>query len=88
MPVRGGVVSNDNDLVASLAAQGLGLAYAFEPMIRKQLLAGKLVRILEAYAPTVPGYFIYYPNRAQRSAPLRLFLDAAKELAVRRMKDG
>lgn len=83
VPVRGGVVSNDNDLVASLAAQGLGLAYAFEPMVRQQLRTGKLERVLEAYAPTVPGYFIYYPSRAQRSAPLRLFVDAAKELAVR-----
>ena len=31
----------------------------------------------------IPGYFIYFPSRAQRSAPLRLFIDAAKEFAVR-----
>ncbi|WP_437744250.1 hypothetical protein WME73_04240 [Sorangium sp. So ce302] len=39
--------------------------------------------VLERFAPTVPGYFIYFPNRAQRSEPLRLFVEAAKELTVR-----
>jgi hypothetical protein len=39
--------------------------------------------VLEPFAPTVPGYFIYYPSRAQRSAPLRLFVDTAKELLLR-----
>jgi hypothetical protein len=44
---------------------------------------GRLVRVLEAYAPTVPGYFLNFPSRAQRSVPLRLFVEAARELAVR-----
>ena len=57
-------------------------AYAFEPMVMEALRAGRLRRVLEAYAPTVPGYLIYFPNRAQRSPPLRQFVEAAKELAV------
>jgi hypothetical protein len=40
-------------------------------------------RVLERYAPTVPGFFLYFPSVARRSAPLRLFVEAAKELAVR-----
>jgi DNA-binding transcriptional LysR family regulator len=83
LPVRGSIVSNDSTLVASLAAQGLGLAYAFEPMVVEHLRAGRLEVVLEAYAPTVPGYFLYFPSRAQRSAPLRLFVEAAKELSLR-----
>ena len=39
--------------------------------------------MLEPFAPTVPGYCIYFPKRAQRSAPLRLFVDTAKELLLR-----
>jgi DNA-binding transcriptional LysR family regulator len=85
VPVRGGVVTNDHMVAVSLAAQGLGLAYAFEPAVMERLRAGRLVRVLEAYAPTVPGYFVYFPSRAQRSAPLRLFVEAARELAVRAM---
>jgi len=38
--------------------------------------------VLEAYAATVPGYFLYFPSRAQSSPALRLFVDAARELAV------
>ncbi len=50
-----------------------------------QLRSGRLVRVLEPYAPTVAGFFLYYPSRAQSSAPLRLFVEAAKELALRRL---
>ncbi|WP_375759754.1 LysR family transcriptional regulator [Corallococcus exercitus] len=83
VPVRGGVVSNDLHLPAALAEAGVGLAYAFEPAVAEPLRTGRLVRVLEAYAPTVPGFFLYYPSRAQRSAPLRLFVEAARELAAK-----
>jgi DNA-binding transcriptional LysR family regulator len=83
VPVRGGVVSSDSGLSVSLAEQGVGLAYAFEPMVLEQLRSGRLQRVLERYAPTVPGFFLYFPSVARRSGPLRLFVEAAKELAVR-----
>jgi DNA-binding transcriptional LysR family regulator len=83
VPVRGGIVSNDGLLGISFAVQGLGLAYIYEPLVAEHLRKGRLQRVLEPYAPTVPGYYIYYPSRAQRSAPLRLFVEAAKELALR-----
>ncbi|MFP2895428.1 LysR family transcriptional regulator [Corallococcus sp. 4LFB] len=83
VPVRGGVISNDLHLLTTLAEAGVGLAYAFEPAVAEPLRTGRLVRVLEAYAPTVPGFFLYYPSRAQRSAPLRLFVEAARELAVK-----
>ena len=86
VPVRGGVVTNDHMVSVSLAVEGLGLAYAFEPAVLEHLRAGRLVRVLDAYAPTVPGYFLYFASRAQRSAPLRLFVEAAKELALRAVK--
>jgi DNA-binding transcriptional LysR family regulator len=82
VPVRGGVVTNDIQLTVSLAEQGLGLAYVVEPMVAEQLREGRLQRVLESYAPTVPGFFLYFPSRAQRSPALRLFVDTAKELLV------
>ncbi len=82
VPVRGGVVTNDSQVRMSLAEQGLGLAYALEPMVAEQLRTGRLQRVLESYAPTVPGFFLYFPSRAQRSPALRLFVDAARELAA------
>ncbi|WP_224369431.1 LysR family transcriptional regulator [Hyalangium versicolor] len=83
IPVRGGVVTNDSKLRVSLAEEGLGLAYVVEPTVAEQLRTGRLQRVLEDYAPTVPGFFLYFPSRAQRSPALRLFVDAARELAAR-----
>jgi DNA-binding transcriptional LysR family regulator len=83
VPVRAGVVTGDSEVMLSLAESGAGLAYVFEPTVREQLRTGRLKVVLEAYAPTVPGFFLYFPSRAQRSPPLRLFIEAAKELAVR-----
>ncbi|MCY1083415.1 LysR family transcriptional regulator [Archangium lansingense] len=84
VPVRGGVVTSDREVIMALAEAGAGLAYAIEPAVQEQLRSGKLVRVLEAYAPTVPGFFLYFPSRAQRSEPLRLFVETAKELAAKR----
>ena len=86
VPVRGGVVSNDGLLCASLAELGMGLAYAPEPMVLEWLREGRLKVVLERYAPLVPGFFLYFPSRARSSAPLRLFIEAARELAVRAVK--
>ena len=86
MPVRGGVVTNEGALSVAMAEAGLGLVYAFEPAVREQLRSGRRQRVLEPYAATVPGFFLYFPSRAQRSTPLRLFVEAARELAVRAVK--
>lgn len=83
VPVRGGVVAGDARLNASLAEKGLGLTYAFEPLVREQLRDGRLRVVLERYAPSVPGFFVYFPSVARKSAPLRLFVETVKELAVR-----
>lgn len=79
--VRGSVVVNDGLFCAAWAAQGLGLAYVMEPLVKEQLEAGSLRRVLEPYAAAVPGFFLYYPSRTQSSDALRLFVDTARELA-------
>lgn len=86
VPARGGVVTNDGLMCSSMAKLGLGLAYAFDPRVMKELSSGQRVRVLEPYAPLVPGYFLSFPRRAQRSGPLRLFIEAARELALRGVK--
>lgn len=84
VPVRGGVVTSDSRLNVRLAEQGLGLVYAFEPLVREAVRAKRLRIVLERYAPTVPGFFLYYPSVARRSPPLRLFVEAARELTRKR----
>lgn len=85
LPVRGGVVVNDGLFCVTWAEQGLGLAYVMEPLVKEQLRAGSLRRVLERYAAAVPGFFLYYPSQAQRSAPLRLFVETVRELTGKQM---
>ena len=82
IPVRGSIVTNDGLFCIKWAEQGLGLSYMFEPLIAEQLHSGRLRRVLEPYAASVPGFFLYYPSRAQRSEPLRLFIEAVREHAA------
>jgi DNA-binding transcriptional LysR family regulator len=84
LPVRGGIITNDGLSCAALARRDLGLAYVPEPNVRKDIETGELEVVLEAYAPTVPGWFLYFPSRAQRSTPLRLFAEVAKEVLHQR----
>jgi len=86
VPVRGGIVTNDSRTNAGFAERGLGLAYAFEPLVQEQLRSGKLCLVLEPYAPTVPGFFLYFPSVARRSPALRLFVETAKAHARRSPK--
>lgn len=86
VPVRGGVITNGPQLSVDLAERGVGLAYAFEPAIAEALETGRLQRVLESYAAKVPGFFLYYPSRAQSSPALRLFVDVAKDVLSRREK--
>ncbi|MBS2026572.1 MAG: LysR family transcriptional regulator [Deltaproteobacteria bacterium] len=81
IPVRGGVIANDSALRLTLAERGVGLAYVPELGAAELIQKGKLEIVLEDYAPTVPGFFLYFPSRAQSSPALRAFVDAAKELA-------
>jgi DNA-binding transcriptional LysR family regulator len=52
-------------------------------MVREQLRSRRLRIVLERYAPVVPRFFLYYPSVARRSGQLRVFVEAARELAER-----
>jgi DNA-binding transcriptional LysR family regulator len=82
VPVHGSIVTNNGDLCLEWALQGLGLAYAFEPLARAHLRSGRLVGVLEPYASTVSGFYLYYPSRSQRSPALRLFVEAIRQLTA------
>jgi DNA-binding transcriptional LysR family regulator len=86
IPVRGGLLTNEPQLNVTMAEQGLGLTQTFEPWVAESLRTGRLKTVLDAYAQTVPGFFLCYPSRAQSSPALRLFVDVAKELLVRSSK--
>jgi DNA-binding transcriptional LysR family regulator len=78
IPVRGTFMTNNMGLMRAMAEAGLGLMYAFEPEVLPQLKRGSLRLILEPFAASVPGFFLYFPSRAQVSPAFRAFLDTAR----------
>jgi DNA-binding transcriptional LysR family regulator len=56
----------------------MGLAQVPEPIAASLVRAGKLVRVLEPFAPMVPGVFLYFPSRHQMMPKLRAFVDHVK----------
>jgi DNA-binding transcriptional LysR family regulator len=54
-----------------------------EPLAADALREGRLRRVLESYAAEVPGWFLYFPSRAQASPALRAFIDVARSVTGR-----
>ncbi|MDK1490114.1 LysR family transcriptional regulator [Sinorhizobium sp. 7-81] len=76
----GGLTVDDFLLLVDLAEAGVGLAYLPEPSVREAIATGRLERVLQAYLPTSPGLFIYFPAKAQTQPKLRAFLDLAAKI--------
>ena len=70
------------------AVEGLGLAQVPAPIAAGAVKAGKLVGVLEPFAPTAPGLFLYYPGHRQMMPKLRAFIDHVKMRPVSANKIG
>jgi DNA-binding transcriptional LysR family regulator len=73
--VSGPLIANDFPTMLGAAVEGVGLAQVPEPIAAGPLRAGKLVQVLEPFAPMGPGVFLYYPSRHQMMPKLRAFID-------------
>lgn len=80
--VRGRVACNDLTMMLNAAIAGHGLVYFHEPALRPHLDSGALELVLESFAPTVPGFFLYFPRRAGAQPKIRAFLEVARRVAV------
>src|SRR6202167_4903142 len=76
--VSGPFIASDTPTMLGAAVEGLGLAQVPEPIAAGAAKAGKLVRVLELFAPMAPGVFLYYPSRNQMTPKLRAFIDHVK----------
>jgi DNA-binding transcriptional LysR family regulator len=79
--VSGPVIANDFPTMLGAALEGMGLAQVPEPIAANAVASGKLVRVLEPFAPTAPGVFLYYPGSRQMTPKLRAFIDHVKSRA-------
>jgi DNA-binding transcriptional LysR family regulator len=77
--VSGRFIANDVPTLLSAATQGLGLAQVPGPLVAGAVKAGKLLPVLERFAPMAPGLFLYYPAYRQMMPKLRAFIDHVKK---------
>lgn len=76
--VGGSIVMNDATLALDAALDGFGLLYTNENAIIDKVKAGKLEIVLDRYAGTSAGIYLYYPQRSQVHPKLRAFIEHVK----------
>jgi DNA-binding transcriptional LysR family regulator len=82
--VDGRILLNDGELMVNAALAGLGLAYVMESGVREQLAKKSLLRVLEPFCTPFPGFFLYYPSRAQMAPKLKALIDFYRLPSARR----
>lgn len=73
--VSGPLIVNELALARTAALDGVALAYLADPLVEPDLAEGRLETVLDAFAFTSPGVFLYYPSRGQVLPKLRAFID-------------
>ena len=76
--VQGQLVFNSSRPMLRAALAGFGLGCVPEDLIHEHVAAGRLVRVLEDWTQTFPGYHIYYASRRQSSPALALLVAALR----------
>lgn len=80
--VQGSITLDESSLVGIAARNGLGLGYVMEADVRADIEAGRLVRVLEDWTPSLPPLSLYYPGRKNPPAAFTAFIQAAREFAT------
>lgn len=80
--VPGALTLDSSQLMVEAAVDGLGIAYVPESYAHAYLRDGRLVTVLEAWCPHIPGLYLYYPNNRHVPPSLRAFIDLLRELGA------
>ena len=77
--VPGSLILDNIDLMAEVAAAGLGIAYLPRLAAEPSLESGRLVALLDDWCPRIDGLCLYYPGHRHVPAGLRAFIDMMRE---------
>jgi DNA-binding transcriptional LysR family regulator len=75
LAIKGSFCSNNGDVLAEAAIQGLGITLLPDFIVEDALADGRLVKVLDAFERTPLTLFALYPSRRHLPAKTRLFLD-------------
>ena len=73
--VAGNLHGNNGELLAEVAAQGVGIVYEPDFILAPALRERRLVPLLEAFMPPPVPIYAVYPSRKHLSAKVRVFVD-------------
>ena len=74
--VEGRLIINGTGIGLQAAADGLGLIQIHPAYVAEELEAGRLVKVLEDWAPpAIGGFFLYYPSRRHVRPALKALAD-------------
>jgi DNA-binding transcriptional LysR family regulator len=76
--VEGQLTFNTLGMRLRAARAGLGIAYVPEDVVRGDIDAGRLVRVLDDWCAPFPGYHLYYPHRRQAAPAFGVFVEALR----------
>jgi DNA-binding transcriptional LysR family regulator len=75
---QGPVSFDDPDLVIQAVLDGVGIGTSMEENLAVLLNRKRLVRVLQDWCPSFPGYFLYYPSRRNQPAALAAFIETLR----------
>jgi DNA-binding transcriptional LysR family regulator len=81
--VQGSITLDEPSLVRIAAQNGVGIGYVMEADVRDDIAAGRLVRVLEDWTPSLAPLALYYPGRQNPPAAFSAFIQAAREFSHR-----
>lgn len=76
--VKGNLTLSDTMFGMEAALEGVGLAYTFEQLALPYIRAKRLTRVLTAFSPTFPGFYLYYPSRHDQPTKLKALIEYVK----------
>jgi DNA-binding transcriptional LysR family regulator len=76
--VKGPLVLDDLEMMIQAALDGVGLAFTFEDDVAALIDKGQLIRALDAWCPTFPGFFLYFPSRKNQPASLKALIEVLR----------
>lgn len=76
--VEGALTLDEASLARTAVLASVGLTLAMESDVRDDIEAGRLVRVLEDWTPTLSPLSLYYPSRRNPTAAFKAFVDFAR----------
>lgn len=76
--VEGQLAFNNTNAILRAALAGFGIGFVMEDRVRSHVEDGRLIRVMEDWCPSFPGYHLYYTSRREPSAAFALLVDALR----------